>query len=514
MPSTNGYGPKRAILYARVSTDEQARTGYSLAQQLEALREYAAQEGYEVLEEIQDPGQSGASLDRPGLDQVRGLVAGGNVSVVLAQDRDRFAREPAHHYLLKKEFEEHGCKLRALNDRGDGSPEGDLMDGIFDQFAKFERAKTGERTRRGKLRRAREGKVVATHTPDYGFDYNEARDNYVVNEEKMRVVRRIFRMVGVEGHSLNSVKKALDREGVPTPKGSRYWGNTFIQRVITDDVYKPHTFEEVGTLVSPEVASTLDPAKCYGVWWFNRRRRIEKQVSQASRDGRRYVRRSTTTEKPREEWIAVPVPDAGIPRAWVDVARVAIRENARFSHAGGRFWELSGLMKCSQCGRKMLGNSSTSGSRNKIYHHYRCRTRHLEGKGACSMSKNIRAEDAEHAVWSFISSLLLNPEALREGFDEMMRRERAGNHGNPEAEAAVCLDRLADVERKRSSFQDMAAEGLITFDELRNKLAALEETGQTARRELAALEGRTERLRALERDREVLLKNYAQMMPE
>ena len=45
MPSTNGHGPKRAILYARVSTDEQARSGYSLAQQIEALRDYAAREG-------------------------------------------------------------------------------------------------------------------------------------------------------------------------------------------------------------------------------------------------------------------------------------------------------------------------------------------------------------------------------------------------------------------------------------------------------------------------------------
>ena len=59
MPSTNGHGPKRAILYARVSTDEQARSGYSLAQQLEALREYAIREGYHILEEVSDPGQSG-----------------------------------------------------------------------------------------------------------------------------------------------------------------------------------------------------------------------------------------------------------------------------------------------------------------------------------------------------------------------------------------------------------------------------------------------------------------------
>ena len=136
MPSTNGHGPQRAVLYARVSTDEQARSGYSLAQQMEALRAHAAAEGCEVLEEVADPGQSGASLERPGMDRVRDLVAAGGVSMVLAQDRDRFAREPAYHYLLKREFEEYRCRLRALNDRGDDSPEGELTDGILDQLAK------------------------------------------------------------------------------------------------------------------------------------------------------------------------------------------------------------------------------------------------------------------------------------------------------------------------------------------------------------------------------------------
>src|SRR5919199_575898 len=161
MISTNGHGPLWAILYARVSTEEQARSGYSLAQQLEASREYAAREGHEVLEEVTDAGQSGASLARPGMDRVRDLVAAGGVSVVLAQDRDRFAREPAYHYLLKREFEEYGTKIRALTDRGDETPEGELTDGILDQLAKYERAKIAERSRRGKLRRAKEGKVVA-----------------------------------------------------------------------------------------------------------------------------------------------------------------------------------------------------------------------------------------------------------------------------------------------------------------------------------------------------------------
>jgi site-specific DNA recombinase len=209
MPSTNGHGPKRAILYARVSTDEQARSGYSLAQQLEALRAYTAREGYEVLEEVSDPGQSGASLERPGMDRVRDLVAACGVSVVLAQDRDRFAREPAYHYLLRREFEEHGTKIRALNDRGDNSPEGELTDGILDQLAKYERTKIAERSRRGKLQKAREGKVVAGKRPPYGFRHNDARDNYVVDDERIQIIKRIFRMVGAEGYTMSATRLTL-----------------------------------------------------------------------------------------------------------------------------------------------------------------------------------------------------------------------------------------------------------------------------------------------------------------
>ncbi len=82
MRNGNGHDLKTAVLYARVSTDGQARSGYSLAQQMETLKEYAAREGYEVLEEVKDSGQSGASLGRPGMDRVRDLVAAGDVSMV------------------------------------------------------------------------------------------------------------------------------------------------------------------------------------------------------------------------------------------------------------------------------------------------------------------------------------------------------------------------------------------------------------------------------------------------
>ena len=293
MPSSNGHVRKLAISYARVSPDEQARSGYSLAQQLEACRAWCDREGYEILEEVTDPGQSEVSLERPGMDHVRDLVAihGRSVAVelvVVAQDRDRFAREPAYHYLLRKEFEEHETKIRALNDRVDDSPEGELTDGILDQLAKFQRAQIARNSRRGKLQKAREGKVMATHAPRYGFKLNAARDSYEVNEAEMDVVRRIFRMVGAEGKPLRAVANILEQDGIPTPKGAKRWDRSFFRTCVLDDVYKPHTFDEVKAVVSPVVASRLDPNDSYELWWFNRRGLKITPVSEPSEGGRRY----------------------------------------------------------------------------------------------------------------------------------------------------------------------------------------------------------------------------------
>jgi site-specific DNA recombinase len=517
MSSTNGHSPKKAILYARVSTDEQARSGYSLRQQTERLHEHAASEGYEVLEEIIDPGQSGASLQRPGLDRVRDLVAAGGVSVVFAQDRDRFAREPAYLYLLRREFEEHGTRIRALNDRGDDSPEGELTDGILDQLAKFERAKTAERTRRGKIRKAREGKIIAGTRPNYGFRYNDARDNYLVDEEAMHIIGRIFRMIGAEGRTMNAVKRAFEREGVRPPLGGKYWSPKYIRECIRDDVYRPHTFEEVRRVVAPEVAGRLDPSLEYGIWWFNRRRTETKQVSEMGPEGRRYRRRIKVTDKPRSEWVAVPVPDSGIPREWIDATREAIKDNRRPSANSDRVWELSGgMLFCDECGNRMSVHTSVNHWKGAEvrYHYYRCPKRQRHGLEACRHNTHYKAAEREARVWEFVSDLLRDPEKLRAGLEEMIEQERAGSRGDPGREIAMWLEKLAEVDRKRSGFQDMAAEGLITLDELRAKLAGLEDARKAAEEEIGHLRGRLERVEELERNRDALLDGYANLVPQ
>jgi site-specific DNA recombinase len=524
MPSTIGHGLKRAvlwvILYARVSTDEQARSGYSLAQQLEALREYAAREGYEVLEEVVDPGQSGASLERPGMDRVRDLVAAGGVSVVLAQDRDRFAREPAYLYLLRKEFEEHGCKIRALNDRGDDSPEGDLTDGILDQLAKYERAKMAERSRRGKLRKAREGKVIAGRmahfgSARYGFALNDAHDALIVDEEKMATVKLIFRMVGVEGQPINAAKRMLDATGVPTATGKRRWSGSMIRDIISNDVYRPHSFEEVEHLVSPEVAARLDPQQSYGLWRWGINRHVRSQISEIDPDGKRvYRKRYKRIARPEEEWVYVPVPDSGVPREWVDAAREAIKDNRKCFNAGRRFWELSGgILRCGECGWTMQAHNVVSKANNRLFY-YNCKAKYKRGADFCQASRTHSAEKLEALVWREVRSYLEEPERLRADLNRKIELEKSVARGEPEREMKLWAEKLAETDAKRVRFQHAYAEGIIGLDDLKARLAELDHARTTAEQQIAALEGRLEHIRSLEEDRDAVLADLEAMAPK
>ena len=504
MPDTNGHGSRRAVLYARVSTQEQARSGYSLAQQLEALREYAAREGHEILEQVTDPGQSGANLERPGMDRVRDLVQAGGVSVVLAQDRDRFSREPAYVYLLKKEFEEHGCSLKSLNSRGDDTPEGKLTDGILDQLARYERAKIAERSRRGKRRMASEGKIIAGPQPVYGFRYTEDRKGYEVDEAKMCVARRIFDDVAA-GKTLKSIKRGLEEGGKPTPGGGRFWSMAYLKQLIAHDAYRPHAYEEVKELVSPDVAARLDPNENYGIWWFGRQRHHQGQKSENGPDGRTYHKTKKSVWLDREKWIAVPIPDSGIPLETVDAARERVKNNRPAAKTGDRFWELSGgIWRCASCGRAMSG--TRVGSKGKKRFYYRCPNHAMNGPEACPNNKNHQVERAEAEVWEEVSSLLKEPERLRTGVARMLEEQRCGD---PKPEMRLRAKRLADVDAKHSRYQDMAAEGLIDFDELRAKLDALETDRKTAARELEAIRDEAEWFASLKLETEALIEAYS-----
>ena len=210
----------------------------------------------------------------------------------------------------------------------------------------------------------------------------------------------------------------------------------------------------------------------------------------------------------------MPVPDSGIPRETVEASRHIVANNKPCSSHGDRFWELSGgILLCSECGRRVR-TSVTRMKDGKRYFYYSCASRR-EGKlSSCINRKTHRAERIEPMVWDLVSELLTDPERLRAGLEEMMDREGNGSRGDPDREAKAWLDRLAEAERMRTGYQELAAKGLMTIEELGVRLEELERTRETASGELDALRRRTERLEGLEQDRDALLEFYASAVPE
>jgi hypothetical protein len=268
--------------------------------------------------------------------------------------------------------------------------------------------------------------------------------------------------------------------------------------------------------VAPEVAARLDESKSYGVQWFNRDKAVTRTVSEPDGNGgRRYRKHKTLVRRPREEWLAIPVPTSRrLPRDLVDLARATMDANQGSERKRlARAWELRGVVRCS-CGSKIQTKTTMPEGRGP-YHYYLC-ARRVELRGMCSCTqKAIRAVDAEEAIWEFISRLLKDPERIRLGMERLIDEERAAaNRGDPGSTAKAWADKAAECIRLRAAYQDQQAAGLMTLEELGIKLSQLDEMRRHAERELSALQDHQERVERLEQDRDDLLEAMAETVPE
>jgi len=285
--------------------------------------------------------------------------------------------------------------------------------------------------------------------------------------------------------------------------------------LLESDVYLPHTYEELSEVVCPEALARIDPTKQYGVQWYNRQKVNVETVSEPDGGGgRHYRKRRTFVWRPKEEWVAVPVP-AFVERVLVEQARsmAAANRGAERKHLT-REWELRGLLRCS-CGLKMVTQTTRADASRDChsYHYYRCSRSKDYGSDACKR-KGVPARIVEPLVWEFVSGLLEDPERIRAGMSALIDREREAGSRPPTEEAAAWTEKLEECDRLRSAYQDQQAAGLMTLDELGSKLGDLEKTRKLARAELAAVKAREQRVKWLERDRDALLESWVAAIPE
>lgn len=160
----------------------------------------------------------------------------------------------------------------------------------------------------------------------------------------------------------------------------------------------------------------------------------------------------------------------------------------------------------------MIGASVLDPRTGRRYFYYECtRLRNRDGRVFGAKVRRARADALEPHVWGFVSGLLLEPDRLRSGLQAMIEKEEGSGRGDPRRELELWHEKLREAERMRSGYQDLAARGLLTHEELGGKLAALEETRETACRELEALRGRKEELERLKGDRDAILETYADL---
>ena len=459
---------KMAAIYARVSSEQQ-REENTIASQTAALIEFAKTHELEVPKEwvFEDEGYSGATLERPGLERVRDLAAEGQIQVVLAYAPDRLSRKYAYQILLIEELARHGVETLFVKAPQGVSAEDQLLVQFQGMIAEYERAQILERSRRGKRHRARAGEIGVMSGAPYGYRYirksEDAPAAYAVNEAEARVVQRVYEMYTVEGLSIGEITRRINAEGIATRKSSARWERSTVWAVLRNSAYRG--------------------VACFG----------KTRVSARTRVVRPLRRRGVTTpsytaghERPREEWIEIPVPSLVSEESFARAQELLQENKVRSKRRTITPSIVQGLVSCQKCGYA-FSRTSTYTSARKI-HYYKCigseGWRKLGGP-VCNNARLVRQDLLDQIVWAEVIRLLEDPTLIQQELD---RRLEAARSSNPTKKREQSLQRELThvgkgIERLLSAYQ----EALMSIEQLRERMPTLRQREQSVRAELQAI---------------------------
>ncbi len=459
---------KTAAIYSRVSSDRQ-KEERTIDSQTAALSEYAQKAGYIVPDEwiFQDEGYSGALLVRPGLEQLRDIASESQLEVILIYAPDRLSRKYAYQVLLLEEFARHGVEVEFIKSPLATTPEDQLLLQFQGMIAEYERAQIAERTRRGKKHRAKNGSVNVLSGAPYGYRYikkTETSDAYYeVIDQEAEVVRDVYRVYTEEKLSIAAIVRRLNEHGVPTRKNISPWERTTIWAMLRNPAYKG--------------------SACFGKTERKERKKVTRPLRQK---GGYSPRCSANRERPREEWIEIPVP-ALVPSATFSLAQEQLEANKKLSRR--RTIEptlLQGMLICNKCGYAIY-RTSTRTSKRKIYY-YRCigSDNYRFPTGRVCNSRPVRQDYLDSLVWDQVITLLETPSLIQE---EIKRRLTKIRNSDPTKRRKECI--VKEMLRLRKSIDkllDAFQEDLLQLEELRKRMPALRKREKALKSELSSLE--------------------------
>jgi site-specific DNA recombinase len=460
-----------AAIYARVSSEQQ-REERTIASQTAALIEFARTRDLEVPKAwiFEDEGYSGATLERPGLERVRDLAAEGQIQAVLVYSPDRLSRKYAYQILLIEEFARQGVETLFVKAPQGATAEDQLLVQFQGMIAEYERAQILERSRRGKRHRARAGEISVLSGAPYGYRYirktDEAPAAYALIDAEARVVQHVYELYTVTGLSIGAITRSLNGQGVATRKPGARWERSMVWAILRNPAYPGRA--------------------CFGKTRMATRQRVTRRLRLR---GGISSRNSANHERPREEWIEIPVP-ALIAEETFARAQELLHENK--VRARRRTIEPSlvqGLVSCRKCGYA-LSRTSTRSSARKI-HYYRCigsdAWRHLGGP-VCD-NRPVRQDLLDQVVWTEVIRLLEDPALIEQELD---RRLAAARAADPTKQREQTLERELlrlgkSIERLLTAYQ----EELLSLEQLRERMPQLRQREQALRTEQQSIAQQT-----------------------
>ena len=224
---------KRAALYIRVSTLEQAQEGYSVGEQKERLIAYCKAKDWLIADIYVDGGYTGSNINRPGIQKL--IAETDKFDLVLVYKLDRLSRSQRDTlYLIEEVFRPHNVDFISMQESFDTStPFGKAMIGLLAVFAQLEREQIKERTWMGRVARAKTGLHHGGGNIPIGYDYCDGK--LVVNPYEAEQVRKIFEWY-LAGSSLKAIADRLQSEGY-TNKYSSYSSWSSIRNILGNETY-------------------------------------------------------------------------------------------------------------------------------------------------------------------------------------------------------------------------------------------------------------------------------------
>lgn len=417
-------GKKRVFLYVRVSTQEQARDGYSIDEQIERLRDYAKAMGWIVVKIYTDGGYSGSNTDRPALqNMIKDIKAKKGDSVVVYK-LDRLSRSQKDTLeLIEDYFIANNVDFVSMTENFDtATPFGRAMIGILSVFAQLEREQIRERMNMGREGRAKEGKFHGGGYVPIGYDYIDGL--LKINEFEAMQIREIHKLYQ-QGQALRAIERMFAEKGYTHKHGS--WSPKRIKGCMLNDLYIGHV--HFGGEVFKGAHDPIVDEETFN-------KSVELYKSKDTSTGR-HIGRSTF---------------------------------------------LGSLIFCKQCTARYVVTSCKY--KDKTHKYYACHSRRKINRSMIKdpncKNKNYKMDVLDNMIFDEIRKLAQDPSKVHE-----IRQEKFSD--DVREKETLIRKEIAKIDAQKSKYMDFYATDEYTMEEVQAKTRPLNEQKKRLEQELHAL---------------------------